>query len=610
MATDEAMEDVQMGTKRRSIDIESLKRKKFKAEDLPLSATQHAAIDKLLHSFKKKGGFDSIRKLIWAEFNDGVWPNPDEKMGSVSTFHLQSANRSAQDPKSNFTNQLIALAESEIEREPAHLSRERGKAATLIEGAVDRSDVYKNVEDSIDQLASRHLQDILDAVRAIRREEIGEEAASKEEASGSKTDEDYEAYVKVKRDEREKIWREEMRKQKELEDEQKRIKEEEQRKKRELERQKEEEERARRKEIDDKRRAERERMREEQRALDEQRDREREERYERRRREDRDRYRDWDRDRDRYRDRSPTYRSDRGLSPRSRDPKREKSTASKDPTPAPILPAVDEKSLEEAALQMLLKEGEELAAKARQKREFDFEEAEAIENGLKPPPSTAPAKNSTASTRAPKGPTPPSTALIALDITLEIEAAAEAVLVDDTHLVTILNAAAIAPGMGPSVVGTVTSVISARNAAIDLHGAAVAGQPAEEDGRETVIANAKGTAVLKGTERDIEIGTVIPSDPDLANEITTGAALIVAAIEVEIGIVVVTIIALDELDTLDLPPIDAHARDPASDIAVGSAPVHVHDLLLPGDAPVLGQTRGGGHGPVADHPHDGLLPVL
>jgi hypothetical protein len=49
----------------------------------------------------------------------------------------------------------------------------------------------------------------------------------------------------------------------------------------------------------------------------------------------------------------------------------------------------------------------------------------------------------------PEGPTPPSTALIALDITLEIEAAAEAVLVDDTHLVTILNAAAIAPGMGP-----------------------------------------------------------------------------------------------------------------------------------------------------------------
>ena len=43
-----------------------------------------------------------------------------------------------QDSKTKFTDQLIALAESEIDREPALLSRERGKAATLIEGAVDR----------------------------------------------------------------------------------------------------------------------------------------------------------------------------------------------------------------------------------------------------------------------------------------------------------------------------------------------------------------------------------------------------------------------------------------------------------------------------------------
>lgn len=72
MATSEAMEDVQTETQRPSLDIESLKRKKFKAEDLPLTATQNAAIDKLLHSFKKKGGFDSMRKQIWAEFNEGV----------------------------------------------------------------------------------------------------------------------------------------------------------------------------------------------------------------------------------------------------------------------------------------------------------------------------------------------------------------------------------------------------------------------------------------------------------------------------------------------------------------------------------------------------------
>ncbi|KAJ5904140.1 hypothetical protein N7504_006523 [Penicillium tannophilum] len=350
MADPEAMEDVQLGAKRPALDIESLKSKKFKADDLPLSSAQHASIDKLLLSFKKKGGFDSIRKKIWADFNDG-------------------------ESKTKFTDELFALAESEIEREPALLSRERGKAATLIEGAVDRSDVYKNAELSIDTLASNHLQSILDSVREIRRLEIGDEAATKEEEAGNKTDADYEAHVRAKREEREKVWREEMRKQKEIDDEQKRIRDEERRKKRELERKKEEEELARRKEIDDQRRAEREREREEQRAID---DREREERRERRRREDRDRYRDYDR----FNDWSPAYRSDRGVS-RNRDTKREKSAVSKDATPAPAGP-VDEESLEEAALKLLLKEGEELAAKARQKPDFDFEKAEALESGLKP----------------------------------------------------------------------------------------------------------------------------------------------------------------------------------------------------------------------------------
>jgi len=72
MATDQAMEDVPSNTRRPALDTESLKHKKFKVDDLPLSATQHAAIDKLLHSFKKKGGFDNVRKQLWAEFNDGV----------------------------------------------------------------------------------------------------------------------------------------------------------------------------------------------------------------------------------------------------------------------------------------------------------------------------------------------------------------------------------------------------------------------------------------------------------------------------------------------------------------------------------------------------------
>ncbi|OOO09275.1 hypothetical protein OAory_01105710 [Aspergillus oryzae] len=375
MAGPEEMPDVQpTDVKRPSVDIESLQRKKFKTEELPLSPTQHRTIEDLLHAFKKRGGFDTTRKKLWTEFDEG-------------------------EGKVEFTNLLVELAESEITREPELLSRERGKAATLIEGAVDRSDIYKTVEASLDALASKHLPAILESIREIRREQIGEEAAAREEQAGNKTDEDYAAHVKAKREEREKVWQETLRKQKEAEEEEARRKAEEKRKQRELDRQKEEEERARRREREEQRRAE-------QRAQDEQREKERQERYERRRREEREKYRDWrdrsrtrdrdserdrDRDRSRYRrDRSLGHRSDRGLSPRLRDSRRDTSATPKEPTPAPPPPPpppVDEKSLEEAALQLLLKEGEELAAKARQKPEFDFEEAEAIENGLKPPPT-------------------------------------------------------------------------------------------------------------------------------------------------------------------------------------------------------------------------------
>ncbi|KAF7594676.1 hypothetical protein BBP40_008569 [Aspergillus hancockii] len=341
MAGPEEMPEVlSTSVKRLSVDIESLQRKKFKTDELPLSPTQHRTIENLLHAFKKKGGFDNIRKILWTEFHDG-------------------------EGRADFTNLLLELAESEIDREPELLSRERGKAATLIEGAVDRSDVYKTVEASLDALASKHLPTILESVREIRRQEIGDEAAAREEQAGNKTDEDYAAHVKAKRDEREREWQETLRKQQEEDEEKARQKAEEKRKQRELERKKEEEDRTRRREREEQRRTE-------QRALDEQRENERQER-------DRDRYR---------RDRSPGYRSDRGLSPRLRDLRGDTSATPNEPTPAPPpppAPPVDEKSLEEAALQLLLKEGEELAAKARQKPEFDFEEAEAIENGLIPP---------------------------------------------------------------------------------------------------------------------------------------------------------------------------------------------------------------------------------
>ncbi|KAJ5082575.1 hypothetical protein N7532_011618 [Penicillium argentinense] len=516
----EAMEDAQSGIKRPAIEIDNLKRKKFKAEDLPLSAAQHAAIDKLLHSFKKKGGFDSIRKQIWASFNDG-------------------------EPKKMFVEQLIALAESEIEREPAHLSRERRKAATLIEGAVDRGDVYKNVEESIDRLASQHLESILDSVRAIRRQEIGEEAAANEEQAGSKTDEDYAAYVKGKRDERDAVYREELRKQREIEDEKKRIRAEELRKKRELERQKDDEERARRREIDDQRRAERERMREEQRALDEQRERERDERYERRRREERERYRDRDRDRSRTRDRDRF----RDRSPRSWDARQDKLHTSTDPTPAPApVPAapIDEKALEEAALQMLLKEGEELAAKARQKPEFDFEEAEAIENGLKPgPASTSQAKSSheskSASTRA-ASPSRDSRRRGSITDRPRHSARERIVLAGGVDLITtrIIAGIGLEPhlsGLGiamwKNVVGTATSVI------------------------ETVMNEAGGQAVAVAADQLADVSE-IDHALDLAIVIMTAGGMIAVETEVEKEIMTVMIIALAAVDIPNPRPVDVH----------------------------------------------------
>lgn len=40
-------------------------RKKLKTSDLPLASATRAAIEVLAHNFKKKGGYDSLRKQVW-----------------------------------------------------------------------------------------------------------------------------------------------------------------------------------------------------------------------------------------------------------------------------------------------------------------------------------------------------------------------------------------------------------------------------------------------------------------------------------------------------------------------------------------------------------------
>lgn len=152
-------------------------RKRFKTCELPLNSIQRSSIDGLLHTIKKKGEYDALRKQVWSQF-------------------AQSEEKAA------FTRSLHELAEAEIDRDPSLLSRDRGKAATLMQGAVDRSDIYKNVEEALDELIAKNIDHIIKAGREIRRAEVGEVVAAEEEKRGSKTDEEYAKEGAVKRQER------------------------------------------------------------------------------------------------------------------------------------------------------------------------------------------------------------------------------------------------------------------------------------------------------------------------------------------------------------------------------------------------------------------------
>lgn len=55
-----------------AIAIAPLPPRKFKASDLPLPSATRSAIEGLAHSFKKKGGYDAIRKQVWEKFEQSV----------------------------------------------------------------------------------------------------------------------------------------------------------------------------------------------------------------------------------------------------------------------------------------------------------------------------------------------------------------------------------------------------------------------------------------------------------------------------------------------------------------------------------------------------------
>lgn len=47
-------------------------RKRFKTSELPLTSTQRSTIDGLLHTIKKKGEYDALRKKVWSQYAESV----------------------------------------------------------------------------------------------------------------------------------------------------------------------------------------------------------------------------------------------------------------------------------------------------------------------------------------------------------------------------------------------------------------------------------------------------------------------------------------------------------------------------------------------------------
>ena len=61
-----------MASKHKLDEPAMLPRKRFKASELPLTSTQRSSIDGLLHTIKKKGEYDSLRKRVWSQLEESV----------------------------------------------------------------------------------------------------------------------------------------------------------------------------------------------------------------------------------------------------------------------------------------------------------------------------------------------------------------------------------------------------------------------------------------------------------------------------------------------------------------------------------------------------------
>lgn len=227
--------------------------KRLKPTDLPLTSAQRQSIQSTLHTYKKKGEFDALRKSIYSRF----YADPSLK--------------------AKLTSALTGVVDSELDRNPNLLSKGRRQAAPLIEGAAERAGCYKHAEADVDRLIWDYLAAAGEKLREIRRGDVGEAAANEEETRGGKSDEAYAAEAEVRWQERKRKREEEVVAQKAKEDEERRKQEEERRRMREEEERKErvrqEMEEQQRRELEVEKQREQEKRKEWEREMEERRER-------------------------------------------------------------------------------------------------------------------------------------------------------------------------------------------------------------------------------------------------------------------------------------------------------------------------------------------------
>ncbi|KAK9467117.1 hypothetical protein V1512DRAFT_270907 [Lipomyces arxii] len=124
--------------------------------------TSQVTTEEILTMLKRRGLFDSLRKSVFTDFKD----SPTNKT-------------------------LISAIESIVETDSSNApSQNRGKAAALLEGSVNRSKEFGDVNKYIDERVSVSNDELRSKVEAMVKDIFAELSASQEKSSEEKSKED------------------------------------------------------------------------------------------------------------------------------------------------------------------------------------------------------------------------------------------------------------------------------------------------------------------------------------------------------------------------------------------------------------------------------------